>query len=108
MTVAARQDDGECAGGASKRNTPVDDTCAGARRLLRATNQLIRLELAVLKTGTLDEVAFDQMVREFCEAASDAAAAHRDQCHERDVQPAEVTPALRFARWRYENGHLSG
>jgi len=104
-------------------------SCAGARgaalrRLLAATDGLMRFELAVVEGAPLDADALDELLASYC-AAMHAAAPPRTDAHaaarrgatpsghtaptdEELVRPAEPTPRLLFARWLVQQGRLSG
>src|SRR5688572_11433187 len=83
------------------------------RRLVNATNQLLRLEADVLHGDPLDEDAFDRLVDEFCDAVK--AARRRPKplkappaSTEEPVEPLAPTHRLLFVRWLVERGRLFG
>jgi hypothetical protein len=135
QTSDGQQDDGQDAArrAAQSAEPPrlVGRTDA-MHRLIGATNQLMRVELAVLRGGDVDEATFERLVDEFC-AAVRAAQLRRsprpqpplvgrgavvvpptarqlsaDEVPEEPLEPLAPTPRLLFARWLAARGRLSG
>jgi hypothetical protein len=84
-------------------------------RLDAATARLLRAEEATLAGAPPDDVAFDALLREYCEARLEALAArsawHRWQDGRRlDAARSLIAPTarLRFARWLYLHGRIAG
>ena len=92
------------------------------RRLLAATNGLLRLELDVVQGAPLDADALDDLLGGYCaavyavahprtdseEGADPGAPSGRAAPAEEEEAPAEPTPRLEFARWLVRHGRLSG
>jgi hypothetical protein len=74
---------------------------AAARQLHRAIQQLEQAEAASLCAGVCDEDRFERLIEDFCRAVQELEA-------ESAAPALEATPRLRFAKWLFETGRISG